>query len=242
MFENKRQRRKWALVLAASLGLGLLPGCASQLEESPIYYADSRSSQTSDTYASTSVADGPVEKINSRTVIPPPTNKTFHPSGQNEAKTVPTPVSPPATKKPLGKVSASGAGISHPPQLKPKDKVAAGPQRKASPAADAAQRKSASTIDHTATPANSRSDGTVAPMPGDQRFYIDLGSFQDQESVSQIATRLTELGLPVERRAVRVGERTFLRLTAGPFPFRAEAEWAAALLKEKTGMEGTIVM
>ncbi|MBF0152845.1 MAG: SPOR domain-containing protein [Magnetococcales bacterium] len=240
MFENKRQRRKWALVLAASLGLGLLPGCASQLEESPVYYVDARSSQINDSYTATP-ASAAVEKLRPKTVVPP-SARASRMAGQTEVGGLPMTPPPLPAKRPAARVSEQAEVSSPPSPAKSREKVAGGSQQKKAPAMEAALQKPAGLKENTSGIFGAKSDENAPVLPGDQRYYIDLGSFQDQESVSQIASRLTDLGLPMERKAIRVGERTFLRLTAGPFPFRAEAEWAAALLKEKTGMEGTIVM
>ncbi|MBF0426972.1 MAG: SPOR domain-containing protein [Magnetococcales bacterium] len=234
MFESRRQRRKWALILAMSLGFGLLPGCASQLEESPVYYVDARSPQYHDTRAT---VDDATDRYRSRTTATAPT-KSSRLAGVSESDLPPI-ARPPTAKRSPARVSE--AAEAPPARTKPAPERTASARKKGSDA-DSASRKATGSTGGSAEGAVTKANETVPPLPGDQRYYIDLGSFQDQESVAQIAGRLTDLGLPVERKAVRVGDKTFLRLTAGPFPFRAEAEWAASLLKEKTGMEGTIIM
>jgi DedD protein len=93
----------------------------------------------------------------------------------------------------------------------------------ASPAASA-ERTSAG----VAKPAS----GSASQSAADGRFVVQVGAFADPASARDIRSKLEKLGLKTYEQTVDTdaGKRTRVRI--GPFPNRAEADKAAARVRE----------
>lgn len=72
-------------------------------------------------------------------------------------------------------------------------------------------------------------------------FSVQLGSFSQRENADSVSRRVQTLKLPVFLQTVNVKGATYLRVRAGPFATRDEADKAARLVRTKAGISGTVV-
>lgn len=136
-----------------------------------------------------------------------------------------------AASTPVGKAQQQSPAVAAntPPSAKPASKAATAPAKPSTPP------PAAETTDNTTTQsaAAAHADpGTPVTPPG-SRFAVQLGSFSDDASARNWATKLKAAGVPayIERHKQSDGSsRTLLR--AGPFADRAAASAAIAKVRE----------
>ncbi|MBF0625329.1 MAG: SPOR domain-containing protein [Magnetococcales bacterium] len=220
------------LRLTASLAgcaLLLLPACGSSLQEMPIYYADPappppRVAATTAPVAERVVPEPASERLAARDdrMALPPEIQAPRLTVQNRLPAEDWLDDPAAEEAPTPPPVADSRTRTQSPSSRPGPTLAMAARQDPGP--------------ETATDAVAPSTG------GEQQYYIDVGSFLMEENVAGVAKRITDMGLPVTKRAVRVGDKIYLRISAGPFPFKAEAEWAQTMMRDEAGIKGALVM
>ncbi|MBF0322189.1 MAG: SPOR domain-containing protein, partial [Magnetococcales bacterium] len=65
---------------------------------------------------------------------------------------------------------------------------------------------------------------------------IYLGSFNQKKRADAMYKKLSASGLPMTRQEIAVVQGRLPTLCSGPFPTRREAEEAAQLIRDETGM------
>ncbi|MEG3638695.1 SPOR domain-containing protein [Magnetococcus sp. PR-3] len=71
-------------------------------------------------------------------------------------------------------------------------------------------------------------------------YYVELGSYAHMLNADRLKRKVEQMGIPVRSLPLQVKGTNFTRVRAGPFPYRAEASWAARVLT-KEGVETKLV-
>ncbi|MEO5365213.1 MAG: SPOR domain-containing protein [Magnetococcus sp. WYHC-3] len=73
-------------------------------------------------------------------------------------------------------------------------------------------------------------------------YRLMLGTFRKTDLADRVLEQVKALGLPVVQEPVRLEQRTYLRVIAGPFASRGEALTLSAEIEERTGLHGFEVL
>lgn len=145
--------------------------------------------------------------------------------------TTPAAPSPPAVSEvaPPPSAAASGLVSETPPVAKPAAKPvpAAKVEAKPEPKAPKSETKSEA----------KKADGKAA---NDNRYVVQVGSFADETRARDARSKIERAGLKNYTQAVETKDGKRIRVRAGPFASKAEAERAAEKLK-KLDLPGTVL-
>ncbi|MBF0322187.1 MAG: SPOR domain-containing protein [Magnetococcales bacterium] len=80
----------------------------------------------------------------------------------------------------------------------------------------------------------------VSPSPRTTGYSIYLGSYANNKGAELVTSKVNALGIPSFYRLIEVNGRNYFRVNAGSFADASEAELAAKLIEEKTGIKGSV--
>ncbi|MBF0154433.1 MAG: SPOR domain-containing protein [Magnetococcales bacterium] len=95
----------------------------------------------------------------------------------------------------------------------------------------------------THEPAEASSPTPSAPVPAVSQgsgFSIYLGSYGSSGNAEHVTSRVNSLGIPSFYKIITVDDKHYYRVNAGSFAKASEAELAARLIEEKTGIKGSV--
>ena len=90
----------------------------------------------------------------------------------------------------------------------------------------------AASAERTAAVVAKPASESASQSAAEPRFVVQVGAFADPASARDIRLKLEKLGLKTYAQTVETGAGKRTRVRIGPFPNRAEADKAAARVRE----------
>ncbi|ABK45814.1 Sporulation domain protein [Magnetococcus marinus MC-1] len=244
-----------------SLGLLGMSGCSSPIHEYPIHYSTPSDQREALAEQKRAKPEQPVEEMldPAPLVVPeqvevqsapplrhPPVGEVVMPQGQavnGTQERIPEPqiveavppapaIAPPAPAH--APVAPEYAAPTYAP-VAPEYAAPASHEEGAEPSYEVPAVK------RTMVHAKPKQVESAPPLAKGELYYVELGSYAHQLNADRLKRRVQQMGIPVESQPLALRGTQFTRVRAGPFPYRAEADWAARVLKEE-GVDTKLVM